>query len=94
MYTNNPKMPRIRRGAVLLAQKCSEVGASGGVDGQGLLAGELSATQCWFAGGGDKIGVFAHEDGGVDIMVGTLDEGSADIAPFRGDFEVRQSIEF
>lgn len=73
---------------------CSVVGPEGGVDGRGLLAGELSAAQCWFAGGGDEIGIFANEDGGIDIMVGGLSEGSAEEAGFRGDFEIRQTIEF
>ena len=66
----------------------------GGIDGQGLLAGELSAVQCWFAGGGDEIGIFAHEDGGVDIMTGALSEGIEGGAFFRGDFKVQKSIEF
>ena len=73
---------------------CSEIGATGGVDGKGLLAGELSAVQCWFAGGGNEIGVFAHEDGGVDIMVGELGEGEEGAGVFRGDFSVKNSIVF
>jgi hypothetical protein len=72
---------------------CSEVGANGGVDGQGLLAGELSAAQCWFAGGGNEIGVFAHEDGGYEVLVGELSEGDAETPMFRGDFEVKASVE-
>ncbi len=71
---------------------CSEVGASGGVDGKGLLAGELSAAQCWFAGGGDEIGVFAHEDGGYQIMVGSLEEPIEGGAGFRGDFKIKADI--
>lgn len=71
---------------------CSEVGASGGVDGTGLLAGELSAAQCWFAGGGNEIGVFAHEDGGFDLMVGDLSEGSEGAGMFRGDFSIQSTI--
>jgi hypothetical protein len=71
---------------------CSELGASGGVDGTGLVAGELSAVQCWFAGGGDEIGVFAHEDGGYQIMVGTLEEPIEGSAGFRGDFTIRTDI--
>jgi hypothetical protein len=74
------------------AGSCSEVGANGGIDGKGLLAGELSAAQCWFAGGGDEIGVFAHEDGGFDLMVGELGEGDAEMPPFRGDFKIKTSI--
>jgi hypothetical protein len=71
---------------------CSEIGATGGVDGKGLLAGELSAAQCWFAGGGKEIGVFAHEDGGFDIMVGELSEGEEGAGVFRGDFKVDITI--
>lgn len=71
---------------------CAEIGATGGVDGKGLLAGELSAAQCWFAGGGDEIGVFAHEDGGYDIMVGALEESIEGSAGFRGNFEVKIPI--
>ncbi len=71
---------------------CSEVGANGGIDGKGLLAGELSAAQCWFAGGGDEIGVFANEGGGYDIMVGGLSEGEEGSAMFRGDFKIKTHI--
>jgi hypothetical protein len=71
---------------------CAEIGASGGVDGKGLLAGELSAVQCWFAGGGDEIGVFAHEDGGFDILVGVLEEPIEGSAGFRGNFTGKYTI--
>lgn len=71
---------------------CSEVEANGGIDGTGLLIGELSAAQCWFAGGGSEIGVFAHEDGGFDIMVGVLSEGEEGMGLFRGDFTVTHSV--
>ncbi len=71
---------------------CAEVGAEGGVDGKGLLAGELAAAQCWFAGGGDEIGVFAREDSGVEVMVGKLEEPIEGGAGFRGDFEIRTDI--
>lgn len=71
------------------AGSCAEVGATGGVDGKGLLTGEVAAAQCWFAGGGDEIGVFTHEDGGYDIMVGELEESIEGSAGFRGNFEVK-----
>jgi hypothetical protein len=71
---------------------CAEVGASGGIDGQGLVAGELSAVQCYFAGAGDEIGVFANEDGGTDIMVGSIQEPSGEGEGFRGDFKVRADL--
>lgn len=72
---------------------CSVVDANGGIDGKGLLAGELSAAQCWFAGGGDEIGVFAHEDGGYQVMVGSISEpdGEGSVG-FRGDFKIRADI--
>jgi hypothetical protein len=75
------------------AGSCTELN-DGGIDGAGLLTGELSAVQCWFAGGGDEIGVFANEHGGVDIMTGTLSEGDATTAFFRGDFTVRHAVTF
>lgn len=73
---------------------CSEIGASGGIDGKGLLVGELSAAQCWFAGGGNEIGVFGHEDGGVEIMVGSLSEGEEGAGMFRGDFSIKNTVRF
>jgi hypothetical protein len=73
---------------------CSEVGASGGIDATGLLAGELSAAQCWFAGSGDEIGVFAHEDGGFEIMVGELSEREEGAGMFRGNFSIKNTIRF
>lgn len=71
---------------------CSEVGATGGVDGKGLLAGELSAAQCWFAGGGDEIGIFATEDGGLELMTGSLEEPVEGSEGFRGDFTIRSEF--
>ncbi len=76
------------------AGSCSELGANGGIDGKGLLAGELSAAQCWFAGGGNELGVFAHEDGGFDLMVGELSEGEVGTGLFRGDFKIKHALEF
>ena len=71
---------------------CSEIGANGGIDGKGLLAGELSGAQCWFAGGGNEIGVFASEDGGFEIMVGELGEGEEGAGMFRGNFSIKNTI--
>lgn len=72
---------------------CSEVGANGGVDGKGLLAGELSAVQCWYAGAGDEVGVFAHEDGGYQIMAGSISEPDGEGSTgFRGDFKIKADI--
>lgn len=71
---------------------CSEIDERGGIDGTGLLPGELSAVQCWYAGGGDEIGVFAHEDGGYDLLAGELAEGDAENPPFRGSFRILTTI--
>ncbi len=70
---------------------CAEL-SGGGVDGNGLLVGELSAVQCWYAGSGDEIGVFAHEDGGFDILVGELSEGEEGTGLFRGNFTGKYTI--
>lgn len=66
---------------------CSEIAK------ENLLAGEMSGVLCWFAGGGDEIGVFANEDGGYELMHGTQDEGTAESAGFRGDFKVIAEIQ-
>ncbi|MDB5204317.1 MAG: hypothetical protein JWP09_345 [Candidatus Taylorbacteria bacterium] len=71
---------------------CVQMGPMGGVDGKGLLTGELAAAQCWYAGGGDEIGVFANENGGFDIMTGELGEGVDGGAFFRGNFKIKQTI--
>jgi len=71
---------------------CAEIGASGGIDGKGLVAGELSAVQCYFAGAGDEIGVFANEDGGTEVMVGSLEEPIEGGAGSRGDFKIRTDV--
>jgi hypothetical protein len=66
------------------AGSCSEMGAE-----STLLAGELSAVTCWYAGGGKEIGMFANEGGGYDIMEGDVDEGSAEEPGMRGNFVVK-----
>lgn len=50
-----------------------------------LLPNEIAAVVCWFAGGGNEIGLF-EEDGRTVAKVGIVDEGSAEVPPFRGDF--------
>ena len=54
---------------------------------------ELAGAVCWFAGGGNEIGVFS-EDGVAAVKVGELDEGDAEHAPFRGDFKTLFTIDF
>lgn len=58
---------------------CSEIDTD-------LLPFEQSKVVCWFAGGGKEIGLF-NEDGQWSVQVGDLDEGSAEIEGFRGNFK-------
>lgn len=71
------------------AGNCSEIGASGGVDGKGLVSGEVSGVQCWFAGGGDEVGLFQAADGSLTIKHGDLDEPNGEgYTGLRGNFKV------
>ncbi len=69
---------------------CNQIGVNG--DSNPLLAGELAAVQCWWGGGGNEIGVFAHEDGGYQIMIGDLDEGGAHDLGIRGNFKIKADV--
>ncbi len=51
-----------------------------------LLPGEIERVVCWYAGGGSEIGIF-NEGGEHVVKVGSLDEGSAETAGFRGAFK-------
>ncbi len=51
-----------------------------------LLEGEKSGIICWFAGGGQEIGIF-EEDGKEVVKVGDVDEGSAEEPGIRGNFK-------
>jgi hypothetical protein len=46
---------------------------------------EVSKVICWFAGGGNEIGVF-EEPGQIVVRVGEVDEGASGIPGFRGNF--------
>lgn len=70
---------------------CSEIGASGGVDGTGLVEGELTGAQCWFAGGGDELGIFKEGNGFV-VKHGELQEPSGEGGAFRGNFQTRITL--
>lgn len=65
---------------------CAEIGDTGGVDGKGLVAGEVSGVQCWFAGGGDEIGLF-QEGTTLSLRHGLLEEPQGEGSDgFRGNF--------
>lgn len=51
-----------------------------------LQEGEVSGVICWWAGGGNEIGVF-NEGGAYVVKHGDLDEGSAETPGFRGNFK-------
>lgn len=71
---------------------CAEIGADGGVDGKGLVEGEVSGVQCWFAGGGDEIGLF-EQNGTLTLKKGQLEEPQGEgISGFRGNFTTIVSI--
>jgi len=71
---------------------CQTITANGGVDGKGLLTGEIAGVQCWFAGGGDEIGIF-NEDGALVLKHGFLDEPQGDgTGGTRGGFTAILSL--
>lgn len=53
-----------------------------------LLDGEKDGVICWWAGGGDEIGVF---EGGI-VKTGDLSEGDAETAGTRGNFKTLFTI--
>lgn len=57
-----------------------------------LVEGEKTGVICWWAGGGNEIGIF-EENGTFVLKVGSLDEGSAEVPGFRGDFQTIATIE-
>ena len=56
-----------------------------------FLPGQKSKVGCWWAGGGNEIGIF--EEGGRDVVkVGAVGEGDAETEGFRGNFETKVSL--
>lgn len=52
---------------------------------EALLDNELSGVLCWFAGGGDEVGVFT-EGSKLVVKHGEVGEPTAETAAFRGNF--------
>ncbi len=67
----------------LFTGSCSQIANSS----WGLVEGEIDGAICWWAGGGEEIGIFKENDQLV-IKKGQLDEGSAEVAGVRGNFEL------
>ena len=57
-----------------------------GMGGERADVGEITRVQCYFAGGGNEIGVFAENEE-TFVKVGDLSEGDAETAPTRGNFK-------
>lgn len=55
--------------------------------------GEIAGAVCWWAGGGQEIGVFS-EEGKAVIKVGDIDEGDAENPGFRGNWRTLFEIAF
>lgn len=57
----------------------------------GIAKNEVSAISCWWAGGGDDIGVF-NANGKMTIQHRTVDEGTAEEGGIIGNFETVISL--
>jgi hypothetical protein len=56
-----------------------------------LQPGELSGAICYFAGGGDELGVF-KEGAAYVIKSGPVDEGSAETPGTRGPYTITENL--
>jgi hypothetical protein len=61
-------------------------------DDTDFLEGQISKVVCWYAGGGNEIGIF-EENGTRVVKVGEVDEGTAEEGGFRGNFETVLELE-
>lgn len=57
-----------------------------------MLENEVAGVLCWYAGGGDEIGVF-KEGAGFVIKRGEQSEPAADFDGFRGNFKTIATLE-
>jgi len=96
----NPAAPDVPRTSVSITSggKTYAVGEFEGscaeIDGTSwaLVEGEKTGVICWWAGGGSEAGVF-EENGKMVLKVGILEEGSAEIPGFRGNFQTIATFE-
>jgi len=68
------------------AGSCAEIA------NENLLEGEVSAVLCWWAGGGDELGIFKEGDRYV-LKRGVQEEPTAEGDGFRGNFQEIAVIE-
>ena len=81
-------MPKTKVGLVANGKE-HNIGTFGGSCAQqvsDLLPNEKEKVVCWWAGGGQEIGLF-DEGGKTVVKVGDVDEGSAETEGFRGNFQ-------
>lgn len=98
--SEDPAAPGVPRSSVSLSSGSQTYpvgefeGSCAEIDGTSwtLVEGEKTGVICWWAGGGSEVGVF-EEGSELVIKVGILDEGSAEIPGFRGDFQTIATIE-
>lgn len=96
----NPAAPGVPRTGITLTwgAKTFPIGEFDGscaeIDGTSwtLVDGEKTGVICWWAGGGSEVGVF-EEGGAMLVKVGSLDEGTAEIPGFRGNFQTIATIQ-
>jgi hypothetical protein len=84
-------LPPSTQVALITGGKAYDAGAYAGscaeIAPENLLPGEVSGVLCWYAGGGDEIGVFRDEDNNYFLLHGFQEEGTAESDGFRGDFK-------
>lgn len=56
-----------------------------------LLSEEETGVICYFAGGGVELGVF-NRNNVLTVEQGVVDEGSAEVSGFRGDFVIIKAL--
>jgi len=68
---------------------CAVIG--GNSSSWSLLPEEVTGVICYFAGGGQEIGVFL-EDGSYILKNGVVEEGDAETPGFRGQFKILKKL--
>lgn len=61
-------------------------GSCADIPAENLLQGEITGVLCWWAGGGEELGVF-KEGNSYFVRKGVQEESSAESEGFRGNFE-------
>ncbi len=71
---------------------CAEIGSGASAVSDLLTAdGEVAGVTCYYAGGGDEIGIF-KTDTGLEVRVGEIAEPTAESPSFRGNFTTKLDL--